>query len=423
MRTTPFEVLSPTRAAALLFTAVVVAARVALAFVEVTGPWDVTWNPPGQARICILTQAAPDLVIDCDELTSGMLTLPAFTVTATIDANTGVFSYAGPADPETGCPGSTIDGTVDPSSTSFTGTAHFFGFQPGFGCVNAAFTLSAVRSACGNGSLDAGEACDDGNNVDGDCTCGRFCNDAEGAACDDGVFCNGPDHCSGGTCSIHAGDPCTGGPCADNCNEDADTCFEPAGTRLCAPCEACNGLGVCVPAPIPSASCKQSTNPARSSLTLKQKGGGKDQLRWKFLVGHATDPSELGDPTTTEDYDLCVFGADGPNPVEVYFGSAPHSGVGCTTCWKRLGNPPGANGVKYKYGGAIDGLQSLAFKPGPFGKPRIAAGAGGPSLHLGAFTVPLPVRVQLLNSSGGCWEGTFSSPSVNDGTRFKAKGD
>jgi hypothetical protein len=48
-------------------------------------------------------------------------------------------------------------------------------------------------------------------------------------ACDDGVFCNGPDRCSGGGCVVHAGDPCAGGPeCADTCNEEAGNCFAPA---------------------------------------------------------------------------------------------------------------------------------------------------------------------------------------------------
>ncbi len=58
------------------------------------------------------------------------------------------------------------------------------------------------------------------------------------APCDDGVFCNGTDVCSGGTCG-HSGDPCTGGGiCGDACNEAADNCFDLAGT----PCRATSGV-------------------------------------------------------------------------------------------------------------------------------------------------------------------------------------
>ncbi len=132
---------------------------------------------------------------------------------------------------------------------------------------------------CGNGILDPGEQCDDGNSVGGDCcsaSCqlnpmGHPCTDdgnvctidecngegtcihssANGVACDDGVFCNGTDVCSGGTCSLHMGDPClNSGECADTCDEGLDTCFEPAGTacaddgNVCTD-DHCDGAGAC----------------------------------------------------------------------------------------------------------------------------------------------------------------------------------
>jgi cysteine-rich repeat protein len=131
---------------------------------------------------------------------------------------------------------------------------------------------------CGNGIIDPGETCDDGNSVPGDCcsgTCqlnsagsactpdGNGCTDDvcdgsghcthanNSAPCSDGLFCTGPDTCGGGTCSVHAGDPCAGGSaCADACNESTDSCFEPAGTACTDdgnPCtnDTCNGAGTC----------------------------------------------------------------------------------------------------------------------------------------------------------------------------------
>jgi cysteine-rich repeat protein len=41
--------------------------------------------------------------------------------------------------------------------------------------------------------------------------------------CDDGLFCNGADTCSGGSCSLHAGSPCPG---ADGDNDCTETCSE-----------------------------------------------------------------------------------------------------------------------------------------------------------------------------------------------------
>jgi len=77
---------------------------------------------------------------------------------------------------------------------------------------------------------------------------------ANNAACDDGVFCNGTDTCSGGTCSVHLGDPCTsGGECANVCDEDNDTCFKPSGVACgdfsdtdCDNPDTCDGAGTCL---------------------------------------------------------------------------------------------------------------------------------------------------------------------------------
>jgi hypothetical protein len=70
-------------------------------------------------------------------------------------------------------------------------------------------------------------------------------------ACDDGVFCNGPDRCTGGACGVHAGDPCVGGSeCADTCDEVAGNCFATAGTpctddgNVCTD-DRCDAAGAC----------------------------------------------------------------------------------------------------------------------------------------------------------------------------------
>jgi hypothetical protein len=139
------------------------------------------------------------------------------------------------------------------------------------------FRVSIAGSDCGDGDLDGSEECDDGNVFDGDC-CSSTCEfDAAGASCtdnnpctddacngagvcahmnntapcDDDLFCTGADTCAGGTCSVHAGDPCAGGPECSSCNEAFDECRASVGTPCTDdgdPCttDTCDGSGSCV---------------------------------------------------------------------------------------------------------------------------------------------------------------------------------
>jgi cysteine-rich repeat protein len=68
---------------------------------------------------------------------------------------------------------------------------------------------------CGSGTVSAGEECDDGNTVDGDC-CSSTCQlEDDGSVCDDGVACTSNDTCAAGVC---AGAPIDCSSLDDACN-------------------------------------------------------------------------------------------------------------------------------------------------------------------------------------------------------------
>ncbi|MEN9577598.1 MAG: hypothetical protein RJA70_607 [Pseudomonadota bacterium] len=66
-------------------------------------------------------------------------------------------------------------------------------------------------------------ACDDGNDcTDETCEVEKGCVPSSNTVpCDDGVYCNGADTCSGGRCATHPGDPCPG---QSRCDENSNSC-------------------------------------------------------------------------------------------------------------------------------------------------------------------------------------------------------
>ena len=112
----------------------------------------------------------------------------------------------------------------------------------GVGCTRPYICECRMASDCD----DMNPCTDDSCGVDGVCV-----NANNTADCDDGVYCNGADTCSGGSCG-HAGDPCAAGAeCADSCDEATDSCFDTMGTactddgNVCTD-NACDGSGSCV---------------------------------------------------------------------------------------------------------------------------------------------------------------------------------
>ena len=110
-------------------------------------------------------------------------------------------------------------------------------------------TCQEATDSCFDG---AGTLCTDDGNVCTDDACdgaGACAHPANTESCDDGLFCNGVDTCSGGSC-FHGGSPCPETEC-NTCQEATDSCFDPSGTactddgNLCTD-DTCDGGGACI---------------------------------------------------------------------------------------------------------------------------------------------------------------------------------
>jgi len=156
------------------------------------------------------------------------------------------------------CTANDVSGTScnDGQFCTATDTCNGSGTCVGTGdpCTGGPECNNVCNEGADNCAVSAGTACTDDGNVctndecNGSGACGHPNNTAP---CTDNLYCNGTDTCSGGSCSSHGGDPCTGGTeCADACNEAADNCFDTAGTsctddgNVCTNDE-CNGSGAC----------------------------------------------------------------------------------------------------------------------------------------------------------------------------------
>ena len=110
---------------------------------------------------------------------------------------------------------------------------------------------SCILIECGNGILEPGEDCDDGNVLAGDC-CNAMCQfEAAESPCPDGVYCNGAEICNGeGACLSGTPIDCSDGILCttDSCNEANDSCDNIPDNAACDDLQFCNGIEVCDPA-------------------------------------------------------------------------------------------------------------------------------------------------------------------------------
>jgi hypothetical protein len=173
----------------------------------------------------------------------------------------------------------------------------------------------------------------------------------------------------------------------------------------------------------PRVGCRAPTKAGAAQLALDRRHGTRN-VKWKWRHGAATSLAELGDPTVSQDYALCVYDESGPTPALALENVAPAGGL-CdgVPCWRATGTHAFTYGDKPA---APLGITSLKLSSGSDGHASIAVAAKGPNVPTLPLPAPLPLRVQMQSTSGTCWEAAFSAAGTSAQQhvdRFKGKSD
>jgi hypothetical protein len=258
------------------------------------------------------------------------------------------------------------------------------------------------------------------------------------AACDDGNVCT-IDTCDPGTgcvytpgnagvvCRVAAGecdvdDTCSGSSadCTDAKKTDGTQCDDGNPDTISDTCESgvCGGIGIeelCPTQPIAEDNCHQS--PRNIILIKKGASNARNQLKWQWKIGDATDASEFGDPAASTYTTLCVYDSTGL----VLSATVPPVGLcpkGHKTqpCWTSL-----KKGTAWKYvdtSGAHDGVTVVRLTSASSGKAKIlwkmkGANLAMPGLPLDQSQQPVTVQVEnIQNGDHKCWSAQYYGPPV-----------
>jgi cysteine-rich repeat protein len=145
----------------------------------------------------------------------------------------------------------TVDSSVQDASpaVSIAGTGDALVVWRQSQASGASSVVARQLRRCGDGNIDPGEECDDGNGVDGDC-CSASCRlEPDGQSCTHGNACTTAGTCSAGVChggtavACDDGNPCT----ADACDPATGCTFSAAGADgvSCDDGDACTDNDVC----------------------------------------------------------------------------------------------------------------------------------------------------------------------------------
>jgi len=239
------------------------------------------------------------------------------------------------------------------------------------------YTPAVAVPICGDGTLDPGEQCDDGA--------------ANGA----------PGDCCTVTCTFQAE--------GTDCTDDGNLCTA----------DVCDGAGLCIHPAAPAMACTPPDLAAGASLLVRATSSGRSQVEFQWAKGPVVMLGDFGDPTSGEVLQLCIYGQTGPGAYALAFSGSPSASdggawTGTATRWKfksATGAPDGITNAKLT-GSTIPLKAKIQVKA-----------VNSPALAPLPWPATPSVVVQFQTSLGGCWGATFSMPSENTPTKFKATSD
>lgn len=152
---------------------------------------------------------------------------------------------------------------------------------------------------------------------------------------------------------------------------------------------------------LPQTGCHRSE---KSSLTLEQVGGSEDRLAWKWMRGDATVLGDFGDPTTTTDYEFCMYA--GSHSTLISSATVPAD----EARWKALGK----RGFLFvDHGATADGIERILLKHGKAGRSKVIVVGKGDGLPDPTLPTQLPLRVQLVNTdTNTCFEDSYDGTDL-----------
>jgi hypothetical protein len=166
-------------------------------------------------------------------------------------------------------------------------------------------------------------------------------------------------------------------------------------------------LDAAEPPPWPPAPIADCSEASKSRILLSHgKTDDKDKLVWSWKGGEATIETDRGTS-------LCLYDGNGELLVSA---PAPSTGTcGDDACWSEKGRK-----ARYQDRQTTrTGVRSLVVRDGTKTKLALA----GKGLRLGLPTTPidpLPLTVQLVDGTGGCWGTSYAAPKKNGEEKLKA---
>jgi cysteine-rich repeat protein len=489
---------------------------------DMSGPWHVSLSGPLPAppQHYDVVQNGGNLQIAISNYAS------LWSDDGTIDEGTGAFVQN--VESFSFCGTDTLTGSVAADGKSFTATYLQNYYVPGGSPTTGhceEYNYVVTGSRCGNGGLNVGEDCDDGNRVNGDC-CSSSCTiEGDGSACSElygcgtgsctnggcvvatptssGASCQpGTNPCLVGTCDGAGscafgsgsaceddGEVCTDdvcgsgvcqhldntGPCEDDgnvCTNDicdgAGTCAHFANSDPCAldcsagACSAgtciaaapnaaagvscdldddvctidkCDGAGTCVATPddygCPACeTCEASSGcvpdlggcnsePRSITISMQTDPGFVGDERLKLRIKDGIDPVDLGDPTASTGYTVCLYRNDSAGVLRTWaqMDVAPGGTCGTSDCWS-------SSDGRFVYRDkslSADGIRAIDLNP----KKGIAiAGAEdnlgwAPTLETSHQDPIIPKIIASNGVTSSCW---LHSVPVQKLTSNKLKG-